>query len=248
MAVQNRSEGTRQKDTSKRQERANRILDTAAALILRWGYNKTAIEDIARQAGVAKGTIYLHWRTRDELFEALVIREGLKVAEDIKQSIAEDPTRSTLRGVVRSSAIALMKRPLLKAVLLRDPNVLGKLANSTKGTAIYAEKLAGLETFIGILREHELVRSDLSPRAFTYTLSAIIAGFFLVAPMMPEGSALPDQELADLLAETVHQALEPRRPVTPEEAQIVSDAFRQYLDRYTAVLQQQLRQEVGGIR
>ncbi len=49
----------------KRQERAERILDAAAALIQRWGYNKTTIDDIAKQAGVAKGTIYLHWKTRD---------------------------------------------------------------------------------------------------------------------------------------------------------------------------------------
>ena len=45
--------------------------DAATALILRWGYNKTTIDDIARQAGVGKGTVYLHWNTREELFATL---------------------------------------------------------------------------------------------------------------------------------------------------------------------------------
>ncbi|MBV8695914.1 MAG: helix-turn-helix transcriptional regulator, partial [Ktedonobacteraceae bacterium] len=45
---------------SKQQERAEHILDVAAALIVRWGYGKTTLDDIARQVGVAKGTIYLH--------------------------------------------------------------------------------------------------------------------------------------------------------------------------------------------
>src|SRR6266540_7253755 len=68
---------TRVGPIDKRLERAHRILDAAFTLILRWGYNKTIIDDIARQAGVAKGTIYLHWKTREELFTSLVHRERL---------------------------------------------------------------------------------------------------------------------------------------------------------------------------
>src|SRR5580765_1872965 len=88
----------RPQDLSKRQERGQRILDAAATLILRWGYNKTTIDDIARQANVAKGTIYLHWNTRDELFSALIRREKLEMGEEIRQRIAADPLGSTLGG------------------------------------------------------------------------------------------------------------------------------------------------------
>ena len=53
--------------------RGERILEAAAELIVRWGYKKTTVDDIARQAGVAKGTIYLHWKTREELFKAVLV-------------------------------------------------------------------------------------------------------------------------------------------------------------------------------
>ena len=56
-------------ERTKREIRAERILDAALELLQRWGYRKTTIEDIAKQAGVAKGTVYLHWKTRDALFE-----------------------------------------------------------------------------------------------------------------------------------------------------------------------------------
>ncbi|WP_163569887.1 helix-turn-helix domain-containing protein [Fodinicola feengrottensis] len=57
--------------------RAERVLDAAAELIVRWGYDKTTIEDIARaRRGRAKGTIYLHWKTREDLFIALLRRES----------------------------------------------------------------------------------------------------------------------------------------------------------------------------
>lgn len=76
MAKQSPQVNPEQQRLSRRQERAHRILDAAAALILRWGYNKTTVDDIAREAGVAKGTIYLHWKMKEDLFGALIQREN----------------------------------------------------------------------------------------------------------------------------------------------------------------------------
>src|SRR5260370_28382548 len=128
-----------QEDRTKRQERADRILDTAAELILRWGYKKTTIDDIAKQAGVAKGTIYLHWKTREDLFAALIIREDLKLAEDMKQRIASDPEGSTLRGFVKRTTLALRKNPLMKALLLNDTDMLGEFASREYSSPTYPE-------------------------------------------------------------------------------------------------------------
>lgn len=50
-------------------------------------------------------------------------------------------------------------------------------------------------------------------------------GVFLAAPLMPDEFALPHEELADLIAETVHQTLASRRPVSSDELHIVSCAF-----------------------
>jgi AcrR family transcriptional regulator len=146
LADQNQELSTQQREAYKRLQRAQRILDAAAVLILRWGYNKTTIDDIARQAGVAKGTIYLHWKTREDLFAALMKREKAELAADVQQRIAADPSGATLRGLLKHSALALMQRPLMKAVLLRDMDVIGKLAHSEQASAAYLERLAGFTT------------------------------------------------------------------------------------------------------
>jgi AcrR family transcriptional regulator len=231
-------------EADKRQERAGRILDAAAALILRWGYNKTTIDDIARQAGVAKGTIYLHWKTREALFAALIRREKLALGEEIRQGIAADPAGATLQGMLKHSARALLQRPLMKAVLLRDMDILGKLARTEHSSTGYAEQLAGFTAYLELLREQGLVRTDLSLRAQVYVLSAIFAGFFLVAPVLPDAFLLADEELADLLAETIHRALEPDQAAPPAELQTASRVFLEYLDRSMTTAQEQLQQEV----
>src|SRR5258706_11513929 len=47
------------------------ILAAALELFGRYGYRRTSIDDIARQAGVAKGTVYLHVETKEALFRTL---------------------------------------------------------------------------------------------------------------------------------------------------------------------------------
>ncbi len=243
MAQQSQGASIRQHEVSRRAARAQRILDAASALILRWGYQKTTLDDIAKQAGVAKATLYLHWKTREELFIALIKREKLEMAAEIKQRITGDPTSATLRGVLKHSALALMKRPLLKAVLLRDMEVLGKLAHREQSSATYAEQLTGFTTYLELLREQDLVRTDLSLRAQVYMFSAIFTGFFLVAPLMPDEFTLSDEELAELMAETVHCTFEPGRAVPSDALQAASHTFIQYLDRAMARAQEQLQQE-----
>jgi AcrR family transcriptional regulator len=212
---QSRGARARPQSDARRQERAHRILDAASALILRWGYNKTTIDDIARQAGVAKGTIYLHWKTREDLFGALMKRERVALAEDFKQRIAGDPAGATLHGMLKHSALALMQRPLLRAALLRDMEIVGKLVHSEQSATALTERMTGFKTYLEFLREHDLVRTDLSLRAQVYMVGAIFLGFFLLAPLMPEEWTVFDEELADLMAETVHRALEPSRMLSP---------------------------------
>ncbi len=230
--------------SQERLERAHRILDAAAALILRWGYNKTTIDDIAKQAAVGKGTIYLHWKTREDLFRALMKREQLAMGADFRQCVAKDPAGATLGGIFRYTARALMKRPLLKAFILRDVEVLGKLARSEQSNTAYVERLAGFKSYLEFLRKHGLVRTDLSVREQVYVLSAAFMGFFLVAPLMPDEFALPDETLADLIGETVQRTLGSDRPVTSDEMQTISAMFLDYLNRAMSVAEEQYQREL----
>jgi AcrR family transcriptional regulator len=243
MTEQHQRAQARQQGGGRREQRAQRILDVAAALILRWGYNKTTIDDIARQAGVAKGTIYLHWKTREGLFAALMLRERLALAEDFRQRLLGDPSGATLRGMLKHSALALMQRPLLKAALLRDMEVIGKLAHSERSADMLAERLMGFTTYLEFLRQRDLVRTDLDLRVQVYILGAIFMGFFLLAPLMPDDWTLADEELADVMAETVHRALEPQRAISPDELQTAAQAFMQYVNRDLAMIQEQLQDE-----
>lgn len=56
------------------QKRINEILNAAEPLFYLKGYHDTAISDIAKKMGVAQGTIYYYFTSKEELLEALVSR------------------------------------------------------------------------------------------------------------------------------------------------------------------------------
>lgn len=55
-------------------KRKNRILTAAERLFLTYGMRRTSMDDIAREAELAKGTLYLSFKSKDELFAVLAER------------------------------------------------------------------------------------------------------------------------------------------------------------------------------
>ena len=51
------------------------ILKAAERVFQKWGSNKTTMEDIAREAGKGKSTLYYYYQSKEEIFDAVVIVE-----------------------------------------------------------------------------------------------------------------------------------------------------------------------------
>ena len=67
-----------------RAQKRQAILDAAAAEIARYGYDRANINTIAEHAGIGRGTIYLYFDSKDDVFSALLDTIG-KTIDDIIQ-------------------------------------------------------------------------------------------------------------------------------------------------------------------
>jgi AcrR family transcriptional regulator len=218
-------------EQSRRRERAERILDAAAELVLRWGYRKTSVDDIAKQAGVAKGTIYLHWKSREELFLALLMRERMREEQRLQQEIARDPDGATLHGLMKHATLAALRNPLLRAMMLQDSEMLGEMAPSQSGALDAWRRIQAIRGYLEILRGRSLVRSDMSLDAQVQALTAISISFILLDQFLPENyRRLSDEEKATMVEETVRRTFELREP-TPDERRELAAAFNRMLEQ-----------------
>ncbi len=77
------------------------ILDAADRLLARYGYSKMTMEDLAREVGVGKGTIYLHFSSKEEVALSRIDRviERLR-AELEKVARSDEPSVTRLRRML----------------------------------------------------------------------------------------------------------------------------------------------------
>jgi AcrR family transcriptional regulator len=64
-----------------------RILAAAQDLFSRYGLRKTSIEEIAKSAGLGKGTVYLYFRSKEEIFDAVVQNFSETLREKLRTEI-----------------------------------------------------------------------------------------------------------------------------------------------------------------
>ena len=69
--------------------RKNEILDIANSLFSHKGYDHTSISDILEQAGIAKGTLYYHFKSKEEIMNAIIDRILIGMLDKAK-TIAQD--------------------------------------------------------------------------------------------------------------------------------------------------------------
>ena len=94
-------------------ERRAELLDTALSLFLEHGYERTSVEQITTAVGVAKGTFYHYFATKQDLLEQLVSRftDDLFVETENALAVLEGSALDRLRGLfVASSQVKLGRK------------------------------------------------------------------------------------------------------------------------------------------
>ena len=88
---------------AQRVARRAQLVEAALSVFSRQGVAATSVDDIVRAAGVAKGTFYLYFTTRDDVVNAVAERMVEGVADRI-EAVATDPGRSPLERLLAFGA------------------------------------------------------------------------------------------------------------------------------------------------
>ncbi len=80
---------------AKREDIRDLILDAVDILLARYGYNKMTMEDVARQVRIGKGTIYLHFPSKEELILSHIDRIADRVVARLREISASSAPHST---------------------------------------------------------------------------------------------------------------------------------------------------------
>ncbi|HZU00398.1 MAG TPA: helix-turn-helix domain-containing protein, partial [Ktedonobacteraceae bacterium] len=89
-----------------RQEREALILQVAEEVLMEKGYHETSMDEIAARVGVAKGTVYLHFPSKEDLVVAIFARDMQQFLRAVETAIegaaaSELTARAKLEAVLR---------------------------------------------------------------------------------------------------------------------------------------------------
>lgn len=116
----------RPKFRRRKEERPQQIIRAALAAFAEKGFDATRVTDVARRAGVSKGLLYLYFRTKEELFKAVIKSVVLPRLEALSANVARTDLTATefLRGPYLEFAREVPRSParvLVRLMIAEGP-------------------------------------------------------------------------------------------------------------------------------
>jgi AcrR family transcriptional regulator len=158
-------------------QRRDEILAAAKIVFPRKGFHLTTIADIAKEAGLAYGSIYWYFDTKDDLFDALMAAEEDALRTHIAIALATALARphkgwEPLRATVQATFEFFEADKATAKLLLRDSYALGDRFEKHL-TGIYERFIDDLEArIVDAQNRGEVIIAP--PRMIAYTLAALI--------------------------------------------------------------------------
>lgn len=106
------------------------ILDTARSVFETYGVRRANIEDVAVRAGVSRSTIYRRFPTKDELFEAVVRREGALFFTTLDQATTGCSPQEAVIEAFTLGVRLIEDSPLYSRIAESEPELFGMFSRS----------------------------------------------------------------------------------------------------------------------
>jgi TetR/AcrR family fatty acid metabolism transcriptional regulator len=150
----------RSRSTDKRE----RIINAAVKVFAAKGFYCARVSDVAKEAGVADGTIYLYFDSKEDLLRGLYEENMAKINEGVRGIVLSDgPVFSRIALFFEAYAQFALDDPALAEVLTVEIRESGKFMNEF-AAPMFGEFLRSLMTLIVEGQESGDFRADLTPR------------------------------------------------------------------------------------
>ncbi len=165
-----------------RGDRREDLLAAAARRFVAVGIRKTTMEDVAREAGAGKATLYRHFANKDALIDALLVREAARLERELLTTVERHQHASDRIEAAFVTGVAFfVEHPVMTKGRDEEPGILLPRITANGGPLV----VLGLDLFTRLVREGieagELREVD--PRAAAEVLMRLILSYFSFPPM-----------------------------------------------------------------
>ncbi|KAA8959419.1 TetR/AcrR family transcriptional regulator [Mycobacterium sp.] len=190
-------------------QRRDEILAAAKTVFARKGFHNTTIADIAKEAGLAYGSVYWYFDSKDDLFHALMAVEEQALRAHVIAAVGastDGDGETSFRTAVQATLEFFEADKATVKLLFRDAYALGDRFEKHLG-GIYERFIDDIEIFIVAAQRQG--RVIVAPaRMVAYTLAALIGQ--LAHRRLSTDDGVDAAEVADFVVGLVLNGLRPR--------------------------------------
>ncbi len=199
-----------------RQETADRILDGAQRALGCKGVRSTSMEDVARESGVTRMTVYRHFASREELMQALTNREmgryyvGMLARGELVEQAAgpgENPVLQILVESIQYSIRHFGEHPIVMAMLERDADLILPFL-TTRADVILGPAIAALAPDYDRWRERGWIGPLPSDRLAEWVMRLVMSWLIQPSPVI---DAHDPDTIRQLVETFIWPVLDPNR-------------------------------------
>jgi AcrR family transcriptional regulator len=176
----------------------------ALAAVEKYGSRKATMGDIAMLAGIAKATLYNHFRTRDDVYLAVVANEVDRVAAAARAKLPDG-----LDEAIAEAARLIGEHAAVRKIAVDDPAALAALATPGDGPAWTAARTE--------------IAGALSDRGYVDSPAAVDLVLRYLASQLLTPSTVEDRTNAGALLTSAVADQLPMAPAQPAEPPLASD-------------------------
>ncbi len=157
------------------QQRRCQLLDAAVKVIGRDGFEKARMSDIAEEAGVAKGTLYNYFESKEHLFTAILTECALAPQLEILSSDGMSPGEELAALAHDYFTGVVDKRPeIVRLVILDVPHF------PDEALLVYEKLVIGFDKAVGKYLDEQAAQGKLRPRKDFRLTARAFFGMMLV--------------------------------------------------------------------
>lgn len=184
------------------------ILDRARARFDRFGFQKTTMDEISRDCGMSKRTLYGHFRDKRHLFESLIEREGRQDLERILNSTGEVPDPlDRLLQLLRTAIAYFSGDTFLTRLLRNDDALFSSLMNGKTQLMITEHLLKMLEGIIAEGQAQGRIRPEVDGSVAAYIGFRLFQAFSYMRTIPFDPEKERTGAYTDALVDFFHNAL-----------------------------------------
>lgn len=169
-------------DTTARRSRRDDLLAAAARRFIETGLRKTTMEDIAREAGAGKATLYRHFSNKSDLIDALLVGEGERLRRRLNRAYeGREGVLPGLEDAFLTGVRFLVEHPVLTRGRDEEPAMLLERVTAHQGPLVEA----ALDWFAQVVQDGidaGEVR-EVEPRWAAEVLVRLMLSWFAFPPM-----------------------------------------------------------------